>query len=158
MTSLALDPAGERVMSPAPPATIDDDPPAPSCLAPLPDDDDDDDDEDNHGDGGGDGRTAGNAPDAPDTCVLTSTIKEVEKRARAGHGHLSDCDSDVDLLSVMKKKNDPPPPPPPEDEMFDGEECESTEDEDFTVHFAHTGRKTSPEMTPQPELLTQISE
>ncbi|XP_037800878.1 uncharacterized protein LOC119595786 [Penaeus monodon] len=56
----------------------------------------------------------------------------------------------------MKKKKEPPPPP--EDEMFDGEECESTEDEEFTVHFAHTGRKTSPEMTPQPELLTQISE
>ncbi|XP_047480200.1 uncharacterized protein LOC125032859 [Penaeus chinensis] len=149
MASVVLEPVGERVMSPLPPATIDDDPPAPSCLAPLPDDEDDDDD--------GDGRAKGDGElDAPDTCVLTSTIKEVEKRARAGLGHLSDFDSDVDLLSVMKKKKEPPPPP--EDEMFDGEECESTEDEEFTVHFAHTGRKTSPEMTPQPELLTQISE
>ncbi|KAK7083618.1 hypothetical protein SK128_020588 [Halocaridina rubra] len=55
---------------------------------------------------------------------------------------LSDCDSDVDLMKVMKKKDEPPMPLGGSDgEEFD-EEGTDEDEEDFMVHFAHTGRKT----------------
>lgn len=54
-------------------------------------------------------------------------------------GPPSDCDSDeVDLLKVMKRRDEPPDP-----EVLQEDLSATDEDEDdFTVHFAHTGRKT----------------
>lgn len=60
-------------------------------------------------------------------------------------GPPSDCDSDeVDLLKVMKRRRDDDEPPP-DTEVLPQEDLSTTDEDDedeFTVHFAHTGRKT----------------